>query len=263
MRGHPSSSAPVARALSTVVLMTTFAWGGGLALSPSAAAQSISGVLLEAYSDRPVSGGILRLLSDQGDTVTSALTDPRGRFTLRAPQPGVYLIASSAGFHESRLDGPVELLEGDALEVELRLSPESVQLESIVVEGQRRIVRLNQVGFYDRARGSGGRFFTHEDIERRNPLRVADMLRPLPGVSVQGDQVVFNRSRGMRAFMGQGPCPANIWVDGLPLPQGMGSIDEIDPMRVAGIEVYSGAAQIPVQYGGANSACGVVLIWLR
>jgi hypothetical protein len=35
------------------------------------------------------------------------------------------------------------------------------------------------------------------------------------------------------------------------------------PDNIEAIEVYNGVAQVPAQYGGAHSACGVVLIWLR
>ena len=42
------------------------------------------------------------------------------------------------------------------------------------------------------------------------------------------------------------------------------TIDElVPPSDVEGIEVYKGAATIPVELNGTGSACGVVSIWTR
>jgi hypothetical protein len=41
-------------------------------------------------------------------------------------------------------------------------------------------------------------------------------------------------------------------------------IDEfINVNDIAGIEVYRGAVEVPPQYSGAESACGVLVIWRR
>jgi outer membrane receptor for ferrienterochelin and colicin len=32
---------------------------------------------------------------------------------------------------------------------------------------------------------------------------------------------------------------------------------------IEGIEVYKGAAQLPAEFGGSNSMCGVVAIWTK
>jgi hypothetical protein len=37
----------------------------------------------------------------------------------------------------------------------------------------------------------------------------------------------------------------------------------VSPSQIEAVELYSSAANTPVQYGGVNSACGVILIWTR
>jgi hypothetical protein len=47
-----------------------------------------------------------------------------------------------------------------------------------------------------------------------------------------------------------------------PRSHGYVSMDElVDRYSISAIEVYRGPAELPVQYGGAESACGVLLIW--
>jgi hypothetical protein len=42
-----------------------------------------------------------------------------------------------------------------------------------------------------------------------------------------------------------------------------GRVDLLQPEELLAIEAYLGAARVPAQYGGANSACGVILLWTR
>jgi hypothetical protein len=54
-----------------------------------------------------------------------------------------------------------------------------------------------------------------------------------------------------------------IYLDGARYMVGPSGIDAIDSETVAAIEVYSSAAQVPVEFGGLNARCGVVAIWTR
>lgn len=84
-----------------------------LAIALSAAAlpvdaQVFQGRLLTAFEDRPIVQGMVRFLTEAGDTVASTPTDAEGRFVLAAPGPGRYLVHGEATFHEALTEGPVE-----------------------------------------------------------------------------------------------------------------------------------------------------------
>ncbi len=40
-------------------------------------------------------------------------------------------------------------------------------------------------------------------------------------------------------------------------------INSIAPASIEAIEYYAGASQTPLEYGGLESACGVIVIWTR
>jgi hypothetical protein len=42
---------------------------------------------------------------------------------------------------------------------------------------------------------------------------------------------------------------------------GYETVDDIPPQQVAGIEVYAGISEAPVQY--QTNGCGVVLVWTK
>ena len=57
-------------------------------------------------------------------------------------------------------------------------------------------------------------------------------------------------------------CPAAFLLDGLAIDAGASVDLELRPELLEAIEVYS-PAQVPIEYAGRYSECGVVLIWTR
>jgi hypothetical protein len=64
-----------------------------------AAAQMVTGRVLEEGTDLPIASALVHLLDETGARVTAMPTDGAGRFTLQAPEPGVYRVeAVRAGY---------------------------------------------------------------------------------------------------------------------------------------------------------------------
>jgi hypothetical protein len=62
-----------------------------------------------------------------------------------------------------------------------------------------------------------------------------------------------------------GICRVHILVDGVRLPlSGDDSVDDVlSAGVVAAVEIYATAAELPAEYSGSDSRCGVVAIWTR
>jgi Carboxypeptidase regulatory-like domain/TonB-dependent Receptor Plug Domain len=135
------------------------------------------------------------------------------------------------------------------------LDPMPAELEKVIV-----MARVAESGgrlkdFYERrARNAWGSFIEREQIERRNPIWMSDMLRMTPGVRVvpgpNGRQVV--RLRG---------CAPTLWLDGMPL-RGTELDEVVIPSEVAGIEVYRSSAGLPPQFMDMTG-CGAIIVWTR
>jgi hypothetical protein len=100
------------------------------------------------------------------------------------------------------------------------------------------------------------------------------LLSVVPGVEVVeglSDAVGASLIRISRAGAAFAACDAKgprIWVDGFLIDtQDMGKLQGyavsqvVQPEDVYAIEVYRSPSQVPVEYGGPQSGCGVVLIW--
>jgi len=165
------------------------------------------------------------------------------------------------GFAPKSVDA--EISEGKTLALTVVLEASATEIEGVTVE---ELTRRRQVlaDFYDRSSRGFGHFVTREQIERRNPMNLSDMMRTVPGARLvplrNGGQATL---RFNRAVMGGRDCPPQYWVDGVKA-YGL-NIDDIIPQDVEGIEIYEGASTVPPQFNTkeGTTICGVVLIWTR
>ena len=144
--------------------------------------------------------------------------------------------------------------------LDVTLEPVAQKLAAIVVRERRRNVYTGRLAGFNRRRDLGfGRFITAADIDNQHPMRTTDLLRMIPGVYVSATGPT-NRLRIRNAN-----CDPLVWIDGMPALAGYFDIDAFDPRSLAGIEVYSGVATVPVELRGTRGeeACGVVAVWSR
>lgn len=194
-------------------------------------------------------------------TATMVTSNERGEFTLTLPSASpdapLVLRVRRIGFRpDSLVLPPGGPRSGD---LTFTLQRVAVDLAPVTVVGRRDISGA-MAGFYKRRASSSGRFFTREEIERRNAARMSDLLRMVPSLRVipRGMQNSV-RIRGSR-------CAPLIWLDGVPLSAMEFDLDSMDPSTYEGIEVYSGPASVPVEFQQnkqASSSCGTIVLWSR
>ena len=112
---------------------------------------------------------------------------------------------------------------------------------------------------FERRRSSGhGYFVTPEEIERKGPATLGDLLRGVPGVTTACDRVTGCYIRMMRAPRG---CRAEIFVDGVSATLVVQA--ETPATDIVAVEVYRSASETPSEFGRLERTCGVVAIWTR
>lgn len=192
---------------------------------------------------------------------------------------------------------PTVLRDGTTIELAAVMRRDAVTLPTVTVT-EKETPREPGLGFNRRQRMGLGHFITRADIDRYTPMSSADILRRVPGVRVRsnraGDHVITMARSTSR-------CRVQYYVDNIPMPTEQlldaaidqrimadmaqngdnaqtrakasskklnrdlpaFTIDHIPPETIEAIEVYRGVAEIPIEYRGAGSLCGVVLIWTR
>jgi len=212
----------------------------------------------------PIEGAVVRDVASGAE----APTDREGWFRWPGPRSGRWLVEVRAiGFVAATVTVSVGPDGLDPAELRLR----SVQqLDSVTV---RTRPRPNQFARFEERRKRGlGRFFVSDDLERTAAFRTSSLLRTLPaGVQIRDSagipQAVSMRGRRLDCSRGpcvSVPCVLRIAVDDHIAPWGT-SLDDLDPTQIQAIEVYLGAAEIPLELAAArrDQLCGLIVFWTR
>lgn len=147
----------------------------------------------------------------------------------------------------------------DTTDVEVTLGLVAQQLTGVIVQADAQ--RLRVLEEFEARRKSGiGHFITRREITERQPMRLSDMVRLVPGAAISEGQ---NGRTALRFSRSTKACPPQFYIDGI---QATGfSIDDMPPGDVEGVELYAGPAGLPPEFNRFYStvSCGTVIIWTR
>ena len=237
----------------------------GIGAGRAAVAQTrgrVEGIVVEPTTGLAIPNVELRLLG----TNSVVRSDSLGAFRLTV-DAGRYLVrATRLGFGPRSV--ALDIAHGDTVTMSIEMDLLPVALSEVVVRAREERYRGKMAGFADRMRTSAAprsSFLTREEIERRAPRQISDMVQERGGR-------VAGCSRA-----------ATIYVDGVMLvpgeigapPRGRRTepiqrdlrLDHIPPQDIEAIEVYGGPAVAPAEYSGTvapglQAGC-IVLIWTR
>jgi hypothetical protein len=187
-------------------------------------------------------------------------TDPIGRLLLSAIPAGDYVVvARRFGFLPDSQRTHIPATDTEVT-VTFHLRTSAHVLDTARIES--KALRDKMVDF-ERRRASGrGTFITRDDIEQRNPLTLADLLRTVRGLTIRTSgvrtEIRFVRANSRTDGV---DCPPELVLDGVRTFDA--TVDEVDLGEVEGIELYRGLGQIPAEYLSRTAGCGVVIIWTR
>lgn len=242
---------------------------------------AIHGTVVRHADGAPVPGAMVLVRRvDDGRPLHSSVTNQDGRFRFIHPDRNteeVELIVEHVAY--GRISEVVGFRAEEQIHLEVVLTEHPVDIAPIVVTERRRGF-LADMGFYDRVDRGAGLVIQREEIERRVPGRITDLMQGRSGWRVMRTPDGKQDIRITGPVRLQGECQPAIWVDGALAraggePRKSGTVtggtlfvqpqlsEIVSPEEVEAIELYNGAAGMPMQYGGSNASCGVVLIWTR
>lgn len=230
---------------------------------PAAIAQegptaSLGGVIVEAETGRPLAGASVTLLGIAGRDVT----DAEGRFILYDVPAGRQRILVAYRGHEAP-ERPIRLAAERHTDVRIALAV-SADLEprdedvvplpplGVEIDGSAPAGKLRP--FHERREVGRGSYITQDEIVERDPSQMTDMLREVAGIRVSGSSSFGSAVSTVRG------CGLEVFIDGMPAPGFR--VDDMPPQDVAGVEIYLGPSETPVQFRHSGE-CGALIIWTR
>ena len=224
----------------------------------SRAPGTVIGRVVDDGTGAPVMDVALQL---DGPAERTALSGREGAFRIRDLAPGVYeLRVSHIAYGEAtRL---VNVPPGETVELDVRMVPRAIALDSIVVRAEIQDRFLERGGDYQRKRAAvRGTFMEGDDLPPVS--RVSTMLSQAPFVELRTGRSAFERVVTIRR--GGRECVPDVFIDGRPVPLAEGRIDElVFPGDVRAIEFYYGL-NTPAEFilHPRMRPCGAVVIWRK
>lgn len=241
---------------------------------------ALEGRVVDAVSGSPVAQALVLAIDEAGDTLFQSQTSSLGDFFIppQAPSARFRVVVDALGFNRQVAD----LIAGNDAPGywTIRLDPQPVSAEGLVVEVEQQTMALRRVGFYDRRDRIQGVFIDQTEFEKTTAPTLGDILRRSSGVGVTPQGEPFStRTTGNLSAMGlnsnrMGACLPAVYVDdvlvrkgGEPVsydrnPQAL-EVVAPPPSQLEGMEFYHGTSSVPPAYAGIEARCGVLVLWTR
>jgi hypothetical protein len=220
------------------------------------------------------------VITSGADTVARAVTDTSGAFQTSITARPLVAHFVRLGFRPDSI--PVTIGE---FPLRVAMVAGSAMIASKLAPVVVRDTAAARSGFERRARrGNGGSYIRADDIAKRKPVRTSDLFRTYPGVRIDdssgirqlvslrgtrqasdaGTKVVVGRDTLRTPGSKARRCVLRLAIDGHLMPPDF-SVDDVRPEEVLGIEIYLGAATIPVEFLGVqqDAPCGIVMLWTK
>lgn len=225
-------------------------------------AQTIRGNVFDSSTSRPLASVTIELVHPGGQVIMRETTGRDGRFSLRAREAGAYRVRAQVIGYRPLESSAVILAPRRDTTLELRMAAVPVQLDPVTVEAARSDFLVNR-GYYSRKETERGTFLDPAVVEKKaSKAKLAtDILLGIPGVSIVQNVPRLRTCRSVGSSNDTHPFAPRIYIDGV--ESGSDIIWSLQPNDILAVELYMGPAQIPLQYGGTNTPCGIILIWTK
>lgn len=246
-----------------------------LPLFAAAANAQTQGPVVTGYvrdsAGRPIPGAEVFV----GHTDKPVTTNNAGRFRVNdAPTGPQWVAARRIGYSPVRRS--VRISRNEAQEIDFVMVALPVNLPELKVAEQSGLKNRRLQDFWERARSAyGGRFITGEDLTRRNPITLVQVVRPwLPFAALtnlERDPQDFGPIWGYERSVSYGRnsfgsrCAPAISVDGSTASD-MWTVEDVPVSQVEAVEVYRPRwSEIPIEYSFSGRAvqCGLVIVWTK
>lgn len=254
--------------------------------APASAAAGTFAVMALDAAGRPLAGATVRIgslpavVTDAGGRARGGIL-PAGEYAVSMEHPTVGTLTGRVTVPAGL--GGVEIRPaGGAGSTSLAVvANRVVALAGVEARSAARSRSLEMQGFYARRQRGGGVFLTDSAIQARRAGRLSDVLRRVEGIrlvrySAEGQQRSTDADEAYRIASGRAStsisradwCWMDVYLDGQLVqshdhPDQARNLDQVALRDVEAVEVYRGAAEVPTEYRGSTSACGVVLLWTR
>lgn len=229
-----------------------------LAASRSARGNGLVRGIVRSLDDKPLGGARVEAPVSGAYSVTR----PDGTFRIDSMPAGTQLIVvRQLGFEP--ISVTVNVTSRQPADIRVALGPTANILDPVLVTARRNSA-LEKQGFFQRQRAGLGTYITREEVDKRKPQFLTDLLTNVSGIRVVRTMSgTIVRSDQINSITGGGGRCTRLWVDGAEWRVVMpGDLDAFISTRdLAGVEIYR-PRETPAQFAGFDD-CVTLVVWTQ
>ena len=218
----------------------------------------LKGTVRADGSGLPLAGIEVILVGSDRHTVSDTL----GRYSLvGAPRGRRMLLFRAVGYRP--VQEWVLLGTEDTVWANATMLAAAKQLSPITVTERPAAPRgMGVEAFEERRRMGFGKFIDSAELRRSEHLGLVDLLRRLPGIEFVGAGRHWYAASARKHGPDGTKCLMDVILDGVPI-NSPPDLSWFEPWSLQAVEVYRSAAEVPIEFGGASAACGVLVLWTK
>jgi hypothetical protein len=234
-------------------------------------------IVSSALTGAPIAGATI---TDSATSVT-ARSNAAGEFTWRVAGRITLTIQAIGFVAQARV---IENAAADTAVIRIALQPISQTLNEVPIIAAAPVRgRLSE--FEERRAFGAGRFVTDSMLRKNDNRNLSEVIATLPGLRVtrgmgNAGWIAGTRGSGSTRNSGFAPsemdkrkgarpgCYSTVMLDGGYVfsnrsGEMLFDVNSLQTSQIAGIEYYPGASSVPVKFRGADTGCGLLIIWTR
>jgi hypothetical protein len=192
----------------------------------------------------------------------TAQTTKTGTVTLAFLPPGETLIRiRKVGYAPRTL--VVAVSPRDTIPYTVLLESAAQELPTVVTTDSARRWLSPGLRDFESRRTSGartGQFLDDSILRRYDAGSITNALRRLSALRIDCHGSICS-GISTRLPSASSRCRMKLYVNGVQVTDA--NLENYPANQFSGVEYYSGPSQTPIQYGGTNASCGVLLLWSR
>lgn len=212
--------------------------------------------VFDANTGEPIEGAqVTDILSK-----ASSLTTKTGTVSLVfLPDSGSVVRVQKIGYQPATM--VVKISPSDTVPITMLLNAVATTLPTVVTkDSNTRYLSPGLREMEERRRQGFGHFITEAELRKNDSKRMTSMIRTLPSVNIACPSFGF-RAGECWAVGVRRACPVDVYINGVISTDN--DLQKLAVSEFSGVEYYTGAATIPIEYNKTGSSCGVLLLWLR
>lgn len=148
----------------------------------------------------------------------TAITDEQGKFIFRNLKNGIYTLEITMVGLKGQ-EKTVEIRNGDINSISIVLSEDAKQLEEVVIQANQKRLSIGKINIADKDLPQSTGIVSNRVINDQQAIRLGDVVKNVPGVSLVQTRYGVNESYGARGYIigiTGGAGGGSIFKNGLP-----------------------------------------------